>query len=126
MLLAVEEFIPDLLSFVHSVYSSDSFLLWDDMLVLSSEGVQQGDQLGPLLFCLTIHKLCNKLPSDFSTFYVDDGTFGRNQEHVVKDLLMIEEEAGTLGLELNGRKTELICPTQKPEELFCLPSEVYV
>ena len=113
MLLAVEEFTPDLLPHIHSVYSSDSFLLWGDEMVLSSEGVQHGDPLGPLLFCLTIHKLCNKLPYDFATFYMDDGTFGRNQEHVVKDLLVIEEEAGILGLELKCRKTELICSDTK-------------
>ena len=40
---------------------------------------------------------------------MDDGTFGGNCEDVVKDLLMKVEEAGTLGLELNHRKTELIC-----------------
>ena len=67
MLLAVEEFIPDLLPFIHSVYCSNSVLVWDDVMVLSSDGVHQGDPYGPLLFCLSIHKLCNKLPSDYFT-----------------------------------------------------------
>ena len=40
MLSAVEEFIPDLLPFVYSLYSSDTFLCWgDEEVVVSSEGV---------------------------------------------------------------------------------------
>ena len=80
-------------------------------MVLSSEGVQLGDQLGPLLFCLMIHKLCNKLSSDFSTSYLDDGTFGGNREDIVKELLMIEEEAGTISPELNTGKQSSSAPT---------------
>ena len=47
MLLAVEEFIPELLPFVHSVYCNSSSLMWGDEVVESAEGVQQGDPLGP-------------------------------------------------------------------------------
>ena len=50
MLTAVRDFIPELLPYVHSAYSSPSILLWDDVEVNSSEGVQQGDPIGPLLF----------------------------------------------------------------------------
>ena len=57
--------------------------------MVSSEGVQQGDTLGTLLFCLTIHKLCNKLKSEFSTFYLDDGKLGGNCDDVINDLMMI-------------------------------------
>lgn len=56
MLAAVEEYIPDLLPFVYSVYCSPSYLRWGEEVLLSSEGVQQGDPLGPLLFCLL--RLC--------------------------------------------------------------------
>ena len=109
MMLAVEEFIPELLPFIHSAYHSPSFLIWGDEVVNSSEGVQQGDPLGPLLFCLTIHKLCAKLKSEFAVFYLDDGTLGGTREDVIDDVKTIEEEAGTLGLQLNREKTELIC-----------------
>lgn len=47
MLAAVGNFIPDLLPFVDSAYSTPSILLWDDIKVMSSEGVQQGNPLGP-------------------------------------------------------------------------------
>ena len=47
MSCAVEEYIPELLPFVHSVYCSSSFLSWGNEVLLSSEGVQQGDPMGP-------------------------------------------------------------------------------
>ena len=54
MLSAVHVLVP-VLPFVHSAYSSPSSLFWDDKSLQSCEGVQQGDPLGPLLFCLTLH-----------------------------------------------------------------------
>ena len=65
MLCAVEEYIPELLPFVHSVYGSSSYLSLGNEVLLSSEGVQQGDPMGYLLFVLTIHKLSAKMRSEF-------------------------------------------------------------
>ena len=117
ILLAVEEFIPALLPFVHSAYREPSSLLWGKEVVQSSEGVQQGDPLGPLLFCLSIHKLCLKLKSELAVFYLDDGTLGGCWEDVINDLQLIEEEASSLGLQLNRSKTELICPDHATRSL---------
>jgi len=64
MLKAVEELVPDLLPFVHSVYCKPSSLFWGDKILQSSEGVQQGDPLDTLLFCLTIHHLTLQLRSE--------------------------------------------------------------
>ena len=57
MLEAVTLSCPDLLPFVTSAYGSSSHLWLGDRLLSSEEGVQQGDPLGPLLFCITIHPL---------------------------------------------------------------------
>ena len=57
MLRAVGEIVPSLFPFVYSSYCSPSSLFWEDKVLDSAEGVQQGDPLGPLLFCLTIHNL---------------------------------------------------------------------
>ena len=57
MMGAMAELVSDLLLLVHSAYSSPSLLFWGDTSLRSAEGVQQGDPLGPLLFCLTIHHL---------------------------------------------------------------------
>ena len=50
MLRAVEELAPSLLPYVHSVYCSPTSLFWGNKTLESSEGVQQGYPLGPLLF----------------------------------------------------------------------------
>ena len=60
ILSAVKDSAPELFKFVFSAYSSP--------VIQSAEGVQQGDPLGPLFFCLTIHPLVLKLTSDFKVF----------------------------------------------------------
>ena len=54
-----------------------------DHILESAEGVQQGDPLGPLLFCFTIQSLILKLQSEFSVFYLDDGTIGGSVKDVI-------------------------------------------
>ena len=56
VLSAVQLMFPVLYSFVYSAYAAPSNLLWGDRTVTSAEGVQQGDPLGPLLFCLVLHQ----------------------------------------------------------------------
>ena len=109
MLEAVQRLAPCLISFVYSAYSSPSSLFWGDKIIKSSEGVQQGDPLGPLLFCLTIHRLCSQLKSELSLFYIDDGTLGGNVEVLQHDLEIVEREGTELGLNLNHCKSEVIC-----------------
>ena len=70
MLTAVSVLAPDLLPFVHSTYSSPSSLFWGDKILQSSEGVQQGDPLGPLLFCLSLYQLHSQVKSEFCVFYL--------------------------------------------------------
>ena len=60
MLEAVMESAPLLHPFVHSAYSSPSSLFWSDKTIQSA-GVQQGDPLGPFLYCLTIHGIVTQL-----------------------------------------------------------------
>ena len=110
MLEAVQELAPGLLQFVHSAYSSPSILFWADRTLQSAEGVQQGDPLGPLLFCLTIHELSSQLQSELCLFYLDDGTLGGSVEDLKHDLEVVERLGAEIGLQLNSRKTEIICP----------------
>ena len=109
MLLAVRETARELFDFVNAAYEHPSFLFCGDHTLESAEGVQQGDPLGPLLFCLTIQPLLLKLQSTFSVFYLDDGTIGGSAEDIIRDLRIVEYEAGLAGLELNHAKTKLVC-----------------
>ena len=67
MLECVEDLVPALYSLVHSAYSEPSTLFWGEKTLASAEGVQQGDTLGPLLFCLSIHQ--NGLPFAVRVLY---------------------------------------------------------
>ena len=109
MLRAVKKFIPELLPYVHSAYSTKSVLLWDKVDISSSEGLQQGDPIGPLLFCLSIHDLVPSLKSEYKIFYLDDGTIGGTLEDISADLSFIEEAGWQVGLCLYVAKSELIC-----------------
>ena len=109
MLLAVRNLAPALYRFVHSSYSSPSSLFWYDSVLQSAEGVQQGDPLGPLLFCLSIHTLCSQLRSEFNVWYLDDGTIGGTLEDVMHDLEIVQRVGSEFGLHLNHQKSELIC-----------------
>ena len=68
VLATVQKFIPDLLSYVLSAYSSPSSLMWDNAQLKSAEGVQKGDPLDPMLFCLGIHDLVASLSYEFRVF----------------------------------------------------------
>ena len=108
MLEAVRDLAPDIYPLVNSAYSAPSSLLWGESTILSAEGVQQGDPLGPLLFCLTLHRHCEQLNSPLCVMYLDGVTVGGTVEDVLRDLEVIRE-ADVLGLTLNNAKSEIIC-----------------
>ena len=58
---AVKELAPTIFPYVLSCYSAPSSLFWEDYVIESREGVQQGDPLGPLLFCLAIHEIIQRM-----------------------------------------------------------------
>ena len=60
--------------------STESVLLWGKVEIASAEGIQQGDPIGPLLFCLSIHDFVSILKSEYKVFYLDDGTIGGTLE----------------------------------------------
>ena len=70
MLDATRDLAPDIYPFIHCSYSSPSHLHWGDRSIVSAEGVEQGDHLGSLLFCLTLHRYCQRLSSVLCIFYL--------------------------------------------------------
>ena len=61
MLESVKDHAPELFSFIHAAYGEPSLLFCGQHTLLSAEGVQQGDPLGPFFFCLTIQLLVLQL-----------------------------------------------------------------
>ena len=108
VLEAVRDLAPTIYPLVHSFYSAPSSLFWGDKIIQSEEGVQQGDPLGPLLFCLAIHRHCEQLRSPLCVMYLDDVSVGGSVDDVLHDLNVIKA-ADNLGLSLNFMKCEIIC-----------------
>ena len=108
MLEAVFINVPEIYKFCHLSYSQPSLLRYGSKLISSEEGSQQGDPLGPLLFCITIQPLLRMLCSKLVVGYIDDITIGGHISTVVKDVETIKLEGPSLGLHLNINKCELI------------------
>ena len=109
LLAAVHDLAPDLFPFVHSSYSSPTSPFWEDKIFQSQEGIQQGDPLGLLFFCLSFSPLHSLLKSEFHVFYLDEISLEGDVIDVLHDLVVIECEAEELGFLLNHRKSEVIC-----------------
>jgi len=107
MLEAVQSLCPVIYPFVHSVYATPSDLLWGAQSISSAEGVQQGDPLGPLLFCLTLHEHSHRLRLEFKVLYLDDVTLGGDCQDLLHDLNVMSETS-ELGLSLNAAKCEIV------------------
>ena len=89
------------------VYAAASNLQWDDQSILSAEGVQQGDPLGPLFFCLTLHHHSLQLRSEFKIHYLDDVSLGADCQDLLHGLKVMSD-AAELGLTLNTAKCKII------------------
>ena len=127
MLEAVQDLVPSIYPFVHSVYSLPSSLFWDNRTLSSSEGVQQGDPLGPLLFCLSIYRHSTLLSAELCVEYLDDITLGGSIEEILHDLEVIESFA-EIGLILNNQKSEIIYngPATRDTIITALPGALVI
>ncbi|XP_073944805.1 uncharacterized protein [Choristoneura fumiferana] len=99
--------VPSLYPFLHQCYHKTSHLYFNGSLVSSQVGAQQGDPLGPLVFCLAIHGIVTDLASPLNVWYLDDGTIGGDPEVVLADLEKLVPALREIGLEINSGKCEL-------------------
>ena len=98
MLASLRDSLPELYPVCFSTYSRPSILFFGSHIIDSQEGPQQGDPLGPLLFCSTIQPLLDSLRSILTLGYLDDVTLG---DEVGSDVSHIIEVGQSLGLQLN-------------------------
>ena len=82
-------------------YNNTSLLSFGDhaLTIRSDEGVQQGDPLGPLFFCVSTMKLARSMMSELNLWYLDDGTIDGELPDL--DLDTVRCAGATLSLLLN-------------------------
>lgn len=108
MLQKVKQIVPEIYTFVEQCYKLPTNVYYQEHIILSQRGVQQGDPLGPALSCLVIQDIINSLEQlDLNIWYLDDGTIAGSPEDVSNALQTIIEKAKEIGLELNFKKCEM-------------------
>ena len=99
---------PEIYPLCNLSYRHESILKFHDRHVTSEVGLQQGDPLGPLLFCLSIHPFLESMNSELVIGYMDDITIGGPESTVANDIENFQAAASSIGLSLNTSKCELI------------------
>ncbi|GAV01570.1 hypothetical protein RvY_12261 [Ramazzottius varieornatus] len=106
LLLSGKKCLRQYFLFVYRMYGQPSNLFYGHQILSSARGVQQGDPLGPLLFCLVTRELSRSLQSP-NCWYLDDATVGGDLDIFLEDLQTVIDQCATLGLELNMSKCEM-------------------
>jgi hypothetical protein len=97
-------------------YSQPTTLHYNSAKLTSSAGVQQGDNIGPLLFSLALHPTLLQLQElrdsgaglEFVAAYLDDVVVAGDAVAVLSALRILEAAAPGIGLHLKPSKCELI------------------
>ena len=118
MVSVMASYFPRLVPFITSAYQHPSKLLFGDFVITSECCVQQGDPLGPLIFCMAIHHIMRQLHSDYKVAYLDDITIAGDSESSAADINTVEREACAVGLHLNRQKCEILSYNKHSAEQF--------
>ena len=121
--------IPSLSAWIESCYSSQPLLYLGSDTINSCCGVQQGDPLGPLGFCLALHPVVERITSEvpdlaLNAWYPDDATLMGSPKDLVAALCIIKEDGPFVGLHLNRTKSLLFIPEEVDASLSSLPSDI--
>ena len=117
MLNLIAEHVPEIYHFCHLAFDVSPALKFFNHTVSSQEGVQQGDQPGALLFCLSIHSLLLACQSQFKIAYMDDITLGGPAVMVAADVVLVKAQGTPLDLVLNEKKCETITTDGHSDEI---------
>lgn len=126
--------VAELLRYVRIAYGSESPLFFFDQagathILPSSDGCQQGDPLGPVLFAIALAKVMGETTACFDDLqpppligsYLDDMVVGGSSAEVSMFFAIIKDELAGIGLQVNLSKCEVVGswdPELVDEDLF--------
>ena len=110
MLRGVEENFPEILEFTKTCYGQHSVLYFGEHEVMSQQGAQQGDSLGPLLMSVTLHPVLQRIDVEvprlvLKVHMLDDGCFAGKTEDLKAALDIMLEDGPPRGLFLSTDTT---------------------
>ena len=111
----VASIFPELFPFVTLCYITPARLTvrveCETKFILSEQGVQQGDPLGPLLFALALQpkliNAANEHKSVFTPSYLENSMILGRQEEVIKCCNRLKDQFSSIGLEMREDKCEV-------------------
>lgn len=103
---------PSMARYIYFCYGRHSSLFYNSNIVKSMTGVQQGDPLSTLLFCIAIQPVLDELTVRFTgihqAWFCDDGTFLTDVTTAAEICYFLNEQFASIGLDLNLAKSEVI------------------
>ena len=94
---------------------ADSSMFCQQEVILSQQGVQQGDPLGPLFFALAWHPVAEAIqrvcPNTWTSFYLDDGHLVGPLDELVSAMQLLHDQGTALGVLVNLAKCWLWHPS---------------
>jgi hypothetical protein len=100
---------PLLYPYLYQCYRNPSTLFFGDHLISFSDGAQQGDPCGPMIFSLAIQPIILSLDSQLNICYLNDGTLADYPEVVLSDFKKVNNLSRKIGLELSFSKCKIFC-----------------
>lgn len=116
MLRVVRDIFPEYYAPIYQMYAYDSYLAQTKNVINSSNGIQQGDPLGPTLFCISIAEMVRSLKSPLNVWYMDDGALGGSLDDVLADIQKVKDFSLQSGLTLNPSKCEIWIQGADPQQ----------
>ena len=126
---AVTKHFPHLFHFVAYCYCFSPILFMNNSTtILSENGSQQGDPLGPFLFCLVMNELIKMVKADFPDvpdfWYLDDGNICGQTKFLAAILNLFIKLGPDFGLELNLQKSKIFWPSASRHNDDLFPNDL--